>query len=81
MICKCVFDNNDNPQDVTKLVKDGTNDKVDSCIIVSKDESNGNVDNWLKYGATNANWRVVGLYDLGGENGIVAKIITSAPID
>jgi prepilin-type N-terminal cleavage/methylation domain-containing protein len=80
-ICKCVFDNTENPTNVTKLVRDDTNAEVDSCIIVSKDPNNGNVDNWLKYGATTANWRVVGLYNLGGENGIVAKIVTSAPVD
>ncbi len=57
---------------------------VSSCIIVSKND-NGDVNNWLKYGASTANWRVLGLYSIpkegGGGNEIVAKMITSTIVD
>ena len=58
----------------TKVVKKGTSTEVNSCIIVSKKES-GDVDNWLKYGSTQANWRVLGLYKVDGM--LLPKIITS----
>lgn len=44
------------------------------CMIVSNKES-GDVDNWLKYGSTQANWRVLGLYKINGQ--IYPKMITS----
>ena len=44
------------------------------CMIVSNKES-GDVDNWLKYGSTQANWRVLGLYEINGQ--IYPKMITS----
>ena len=43
-------------------------------MIVSNKES-GDVDNWLKYGSTQANWRVLGLYKINGQ--IYPKMITS----
>lgn len=59
---------------VVDIVKKGTDTSVDACMIVSKKES-GDVDNWLKYGSTQANWRVLGLYKISGE--IYPKMITS----
>lgn len=73
--CECVISNGD----VTNLVKPGTGTEVQSCILVSTSDSNGNVNNWLKYGSSTANWRVVGLYKVN--NQIVAKIITSSVVD
>ena len=73
--CECVTSGND----VTGLVKKGTTTQVDSCILVSPSDQNGNVNNWLKYGSSSANWRVVGLYKL--DNEIVAKMITSSVVD
>ena len=72
---------------VTGIVQKGTNSEVDACMIVSKKDS-GDVDNWLKYGSTEANWRVLGLYwiddDTSGPNQnkqeygeIYPKMITS----
>lgn len=51
--------------------------EVEACILVSNVAS-GNVDNWLKYGSSEANWRVVGLYKIGET--ISAKMITSSVI-
>ena len=83
--CKCVTQSGD----VVALTGDGV-----SCIISSTDDS-GNVDNWLKYGSSTANWRVVGLYSVKKDNvsgnpncannrtqcEVVAKIITSGVVD
>ena len=55
-----------------------TGTSVDYCIIKSRN-ANGNVDNWLKYGSSSANWRVMGLYKIDGE--VVAKMITSGVVD
>lgn len=49
-----------------------------SCIIVSDSES-GNVNNWLKYGSSEANWRVLGIYSVDGV--LYPKMITSDVID
>ena len=77
--CKC----SDNYQDlVTYTVsEDASGNKVETvtgstniCMIVSNKES-GDVDNWLKYGSTQANWRVLGLYKINGQ--IYPKMITS----
>ena len=77
--CKC----SDNQQDlVTYTVsEDASGNKVETvtgstniCMIVSNKES-GDVDNWLKYGSTQANWRVLGLYKINGQ--IYPKMITS----
>ena len=65
-------------QGVTKLVN-ASGTEVNSCILVSTSDSNGNVNNWLKYGSSSANWRVVGLYKVDGD--IVAKIVTSSVVD
>lgn len=59
---------------VTDIVQKGTSTSVDACMIVSTKES-GDVDNWLKYGSTQANWRVLGLYKIDSE--IYPKMITS----
>ena len=67
--------------------KGGTSDiSADACILVSKEE-NGNINNWVKYGSSSANWRVVGLYKVpkeggsGSETEIVAKLITNSLVD
>lgn len=51
-----------------------TTESVDVCMIVSNKES-GDVDNWLKYGSTQANWRVLGLYKINDT--LYPKMITS----
>ncbi len=66
--CTC-----DKAKDPTKLVVKGTNTKVNACLIAGE-----NVNNYLKYGDTKANWRVLGVYDLDGT--ITAKMITSDPV-
>lgn len=66
--CKCKDDYSD-------IVKgDGSALSADACMIVSNSPS-GDVDNWLKYGSTQANWRVLGLYRINGK--LYPKIITS----
>ena len=81
--CECVFDYANDT--VSKLVKKGTSTEVDACVLVSNNDT-GSVDNWLKYGSSSANWRVVGLYRIPTESDatkkeIVAKIITSSVVD
>lgn len=71
--CECIIENNGN----VKLVKSNTNESVDYCIIVSNKPS-GEVNNWLKYGSNEANWRVVGLYNIDGK--VSAKMITSGVV-
>lgn len=66
--CTC-----DRAKEPTKLVVKGTNNEVQACLIAGE-----NVNNYLKYGDTKANWRVLGLYNLDGT--ITAKMITSDPI-
>ncbi len=62
--CQCNANN-------TGLVANGV--EVDACII-----SGDNVNNYLKYGSSKANWRVLGLYKL--DDGLHAKIITNEAI-
>lgn len=71
--CHCGEDKNG------KLVLlDNSGNEVDACLIVSN-KASGEVNNWLKYGSSEANWRVLGLYKLdGGE--ISAKMITSGVV-
>ena len=87
--CACVYEGDDDKNDVVALTGDGI-----SCIISSADDS-GNVNNWLKYGSSTANWRVVGLYSIKKDTAsgnpncatdranceVVAKIITSGVVD
>lgn len=54
-----------------------TNQEVDACLIVSNKNS-GEVNNWLKYGDSQANWRVLGVYKV--DNKISAKMITSGVV-
>lgn len=77
--CRC----SDNYGDLItyKVTEDADGRKVETttgttniCMIVSTKES-GDVDNWLKYGSTQANWRVLGLYKINGQ--IYPKMITS----
>jgi prepilin-type N-terminal cleavage/methylation domain-containing protein len=49
-------------------------DHPTACVI-----SGSNPNNYLKYGSSKANWRVVGLYDLDGT--ISAKMITLDPVE
>ena len=72
--CSCKIGADDKP--ILYDVK--TNATVDSCIIVSNNDS-GDVNNWLKYGDSKANWRVVGLYKVNGD--ISAKLITSGLVE
>ena len=67
--CKCVKDGNE----YVKLSGD-----VEACIIVSE-SSSGNVNNWLKYGSSEANWRVLGIYSVNGT--LYPKMITADVID
>ena len=69
-IVECTCDKAKSP---TKLVVKGTNTQVTACLIAVE-----NVNNYLKYGDTKANWRVLGVYDLDGT--ITAKMITSDPV-
>ena len=61
---------------VYTITGDGINedDHPTACVIAGS-----NPNNYLKYGSNKANWRVVGLYDLGGS--ISAKMITLDPVD
>lgn len=69
-IVDCTCDKAKSP---TKLVVKGTSTQVNACLIAGE-----NVNNYLKYGDTKANWRVLGVYDLDGT--ITAKMITSDPV-
>lgn len=76
----CTCDYNSSSKQYDKIVKaDRTpiNDKG-MCMIVSKSDS-GNVDNWLKYGSSTANWRVLGVYNVDGT--LYAKMITNDVIE
>ncbi len=69
--CRC----NDTHTDLVSLDVDGNEgDSVNICMITSTKDS-GDVDNWLKYGSTQANWRVLGLYKINGV--LYPKMITS----
>ncbi len=58
----------------TALLANGI--EVDACLI-----SGDNVNNFLKYGSSVANWRVMGLYKLDSDSDLLyPKIITSEPI-
>ena len=58
----------------TALLANGV--EVDACLI-----SGDNVNNFLKYGSSVANWRVMGLYKLDPDSNLLyPKIITSEPI-
>ncbi|MDD6271931.1 MAG: type II secretion system protein [bacterium] len=72
--CHCVGRNTNGS--AVKLVDESGNE-VTSCIIVSNKDS-GEVNNWLKYGSSEANWRVIGLYKVDGT--VSAKMITSGVV-
>ena len=69
-IVDCTCDKAKSP---TKLVVKGTSTSVNACLIAGE-----NVNNYLKYGDSKANWRVLGVYNLDGT--ITAKMITSDPV-
>jgi prepilin-type N-terminal cleavage/methylation domain-containing protein len=57
----------------TKLVVKGTTTQVNACLIAGD-----NVNNYLKYGSSRPNWRVLGVYNLDGT--LTVKMITSDPV-
>ena len=57
----------------TKLVVKGSTTQVNACLIAGD-----NVNNYLKYGSTKPNWRVLGVYNLDGT--LTIKMITSDPV-
>ena len=65
--CKCNAATN-----ATDLI-DNKGNSVNACIIAGE-----NPNNYLRYGDTKPNWRVLGVYKVNGE--LSAKIITSEPI-
>jgi len=66
--CMCVGQ----PGNYTKLItSDGK--EVNACLF-----SGEMVNNYLKYGDSKANWRVLGVYNIGSE--LAAKMITIDPI-
>ena len=67
--CKC----NDINAPTSFVKPDGSSINTAACII-----SGDNVNNYLRYGDTKPNWRVLGLYKIDGK--IVAKMITNEPI-
>ena len=72
-IVDCVCDKTVN---ATNLYIKGTTTPVDACVIAGE-----GVDNYLKYGDTKANWRVIGIYkNVDGNGGLSAKMITMDPI-
>lgn len=78
--CKCVSDSNGNYTSISVNTGNGysNNSSVKACLF-----SGTSVDNYLKYGDSKANWRVLGVYlDASPEyaNTLVAKMITSDPI-
>ena len=66
--CTC-----DKAKAATKVVVKGTSTAVQACLIAGE-----NVNNYLRYGDTKANWRVLGIYNLDGT--LTAKMITSDPV-
>ena len=72
-IVDCVCDSGNN---ATNLYIKGTTTPVEACVIAGE-----GVDNYLKYGDTKANWRVIGIYkNVDGNGGLSAKMITMDPI-
>ena len=54
--------------------KDANGNEVNACIIAGD-----NPNNYLRYGDSKPNWRVLGVYKMD-ENSLSAKMITSEPI-
>ena len=79
--CKCFDESTSKPgYDTIKEYDLSTNtagSEVNACII-----SGENPNNYLRYGDSQPNWRVLGVYKLGTSNEypLSAKIITSEPI-
>ena len=67
--CTCHDTDNDDKFDTLKA----GNTVVNACII-----SGENPNNYLRYGDSKPNWRVLGVYKINNE--LYAKIITSEPI-
>lgn len=55
------------------VLKDSNDNQVNACIIAGE-----NPNNYLKYGDSKPNWRVLGIYVVDGN--LSAKMITSEPI-
>ena len=80
--CEC--NNKNNPTSIV-LSSNKTTQASKYCVLVSN-KNNGEVNNYLKYGSSEANWRVIGIYDLGqiegsGQTGLSAKMITRTTIE
>lgn len=73
--CSCTYAGDE----VINIVKAGTSQTVDACVIAGGGETN----NWLKYGDTEANWRVLGIYNIGtaSEPDLSIKIVTNETIN
>ncbi len=69
--CYCANSSNNKVEGNPAKLYDGT--AVNACIIAGE-----NPNNYLRYGDSKPNWRVLGLYNDGGT--IYAKMITSEPI-
>ena len=76
--CKCILENGNYTGISVNTGSTYENKGVKACLF-----SGTSVDNYLKYGDSKANWRVLGVYlDAAPEYGntLVAKMITSDPI-
>ena len=68
--CKCVKDQNGNYANLTT-----ESGQVNACII----SGDSDVNNYLRYGDSKANWRVLGVYKVDGK--LSAKMITNGTIN
>lgn len=77
--CKCKVENgNITLINIGASGNEKSGERPEQCILVSNKES-GSINNWLKYGSSSANWRVIGLYKIDGK--VSAKMITSTVVD
>ena len=74
--CYCYDNANNIVGQGAKTLKNEDGQVVNSCIIAGESPNN-----YLRYGdPSKPNWRVLGIYNIGGSDGLVAKMITSEPI-
>lgn len=76
--CECVYSDEAKAYTSLSLVNGTPLGANSACIIVS-DADSGNVNNWLKYGSSEANWRVLGIYSVDGV--LYPKMITADVIN
>lgn len=69
--CTCTKSDSSRPYD--GFIDSAGNTNIEACII-----SGDNPNNYLKYGDSKPNWRVLGVYKIDGS--LSAKMITSEPI-